>query len=316
MTYYYYKIKNMNVSFISAPNAVHQHYPIQPAGVGGGSPKSYTGPMRLRNVSGTEGTLTIKFGYNSSGDADPSVDYSIDGKSWTTVTYPNTVTIQVPDGGWAQFRSDGTTANSSKSLQLSMNVDFVAEGMLTSLSSKEGYEELTTIDTKFYNLFENASNLVDASGLSIGSVSTFSGHMNSMFRGCTKLTKPFDFSGVTTLGNVSYSNMFINMFYGCTSLVEPLATYNIANGLSGNMLGLMRNMYENCSNLSYAYTLGGVVVDGQEQPYSVYQSMLKNAGTSVTGDKIIYCPNQEVYDAYPKSDTHYTPSGWTVQVMQ
>lgn len=51
MTYYYYKIKNMNVTFISAPNAVHQHYPIQPAGI--------QGVQSLQETQGEQGLQTV-----------------------------------------------------------------------------------------------------------------------------------------------------------------------------------------------------------------------------------------------------------------
>lgn len=44
----------MNVSFISAPNAVHQHYPIQPAGLQG-----LQGVQSLQETQGEQGLQTV-----------------------------------------------------------------------------------------------------------------------------------------------------------------------------------------------------------------------------------------------------------------
>lgn len=50
MTYYYYKIKNMNVTFIAAPNAASKPYPIQPAGI-----QALRGVQSLQETQGEQG---------------------------------------------------------------------------------------------------------------------------------------------------------------------------------------------------------------------------------------------------------------------
>lgn len=333
MTYYYYKIKNMNVSFISAPNAVHQHYPIQPAGIGGGSnPQPDNDYFKLRNTGETDGTLTVKK-YNHPDTVQYRLDleYSTDGENWTACEFTSTTattdvfSVAVPKGTYVCFRGDnvrGITAdNYSAWTMFAMDVPHVAEGKLTTLISKESYSEVTSLYRYAFNgMFREDANLLSAENLSFDNVTTLnsdsnSGAVQSMFALCTSLTTPPDMSGITdAAGTISPSNAwrtFRGMFAGCTSLTEPAKIYNVTAALGttdGLGYGAFNSMYNGCSNLSYAYTPNVPISNA-----NVYDGFLYNAGTAVTGDKIIYCPTQEVLDAFPVAKV---PSGWTLQVMQ
>lgn len=315
----------MNVSFISAPNAVHQHYPIQPAGIGGGSPKSYTGPMRLRNVSNTAGTLTVTKSFHpSSGAYQLNLEYSTDGENWDTCGFNSDVfSVQVPAGGYVCFRGDnprGITADDKSARTVfSMDVQHVAEGKLTTLISKASYSEVTSLERyAFHHMFLQNTNLVTAENLSFDNVTTlgstsYMGPVSEMFSGCSALTTPPDMSGITDVAgiNAGYKTYTMNgMFSGCSSLTTPAKIYNVVT-VSSYPEPVFGSMYSRCSNLSYVY-----VANVAGLSYEYYQSFLYNAGTSVSGDKIIYCPTQAVYDAFPKTDTRVVPAGWTVQVMQ
>lgn len=103
-------------------------------------------------------------------------------------------------------------------------------------------------------MFENCTNLTDASGISFvvnnGSITTDCRYVfANIFKGCKKLTEGPDLSLVKTCTGSGFqqgSGMFYQAFMSCTSLVTPpaLPPFTVVFSM------VYRNMFNNCTSLA------------------------------------------------------------------
>lgn len=285
--------------------------------------------FKLRNVSNNVGTFTIKLVKHPN---QPNLKYSFDGENWENVTFANNLfSVSVNPKKYVCFKGNnvyGLNGNNYNAITfMKMDVPHNVEGKLTTLLSEDNYGQITTIPRYgFKSLFgyydDHNTNLISAAKLSFDNITTIEGDSNGggckgMFSGCSALTTPPDLSGITTLSTTTASQSMVSMFASCTSLTTPAKIYNITTIVTNyNSYSCgVANMYIGCTNLSCVYTTNTTSFSGGLYGGN-YDNWLYNAGTSATGQKTIYVPNQTVYDAIPKTNTNIVPSGWNVAIME
>ena len=111
-------------------------------------------------------------------------------------------------------------------------------------------------------MFENCTNLIDASGISFvvddGSITTDCRYAFArIFKGCTKLTEAPDLSLVETCtgtGQYQGGGMFYQAFMNCTSLVTPpaLPPFTVVFGM------VYRDMFRDCTKLANTPQMGHI----------------------------------------------------------
>lgn len=188
--------------------------------------------FRVTNVDTTSGTLTI----NGSNNLGCNIEYSTDGVNWTTADSNAPFSLTVPSGANVYMRgTNNSMATGYSSSPTARPIHFdklhTVGGNIFSLINKTDYSTMTSVGGNiiFYGLFYNDTNLVSVDDLNLGNVTTMSGAqkaMNSMFYGCSSLTKGLDLSGLTTLdsgiNNDGYAAM-AHMYRGCTSITSVTA---------------------------------------------------------------------------------------------
>ena len=203
-----------------------------------------------------------------------NVEYSLNDGTWTTWDSATTLSVVADDK--IRFRS--STNTSYNGLTISSTGRFDVEGNSMSLFYGDNFIDKTTFpgaSYNFQNLFNGNTYLVNAENLILPAISlTAWGTYQSMFEGCTSLTKAPELPA-TTMGSGSYQSMFKgctslikapsilptttfgskfscyeSMFYGCTSLVN--APELPATTLKSSCYA---NMFNGCSNLNYVKCL-------------------------------------------------------------
>lgn len=200
--------------------------------------------------------------------------YSYDGLDWVTCTSP----LSIEGNRRAYIK---TSAYSSTDQTIGFSVKGKVGGDLSSFD---------TLENGFNGLFENNTNLTDASELIFPWDTLVDDCFKEMFRGCTSLIAPPKLPA-TTLANYCYYNMFRE----CTSLTtapELPATVLMGSCYYG--------MFYGCSNLNY----------------------IKMLATDISAD---YCLNNWVNGVSPTgtfvkaenavlpTGNNGIPSGWTVE---
>ena len=186
-----------------------------------GKDKNY---FRITNNTDAEGSINI---IKSGTPADLVLRIRTNGGDWSpSITFQETSTIPLPANGYVDFDGSeniyyGVLGYSGNIYKISADVKFSVSGDIMSLCSSDLY------NSAFAFLFQNARNLVDASGLILPSV-TEAKCYSSMFYGCTSLTTAPELPA-TTLADGCYQSMF----RGCSNLkyLKCLAT-NISTGSS------------------------------------------------------------------------------------
>ena len=179
------------------------------------------------------GTFTFTLPANV-GSTVTSVSYSTDGgTTWTdttTFSTSNSTTITTPTINandkvlWKGVSTSYTVDTTGSTF--SSTGTFNVEGNIMSMIYGDNFASQTTIPESSYmfrQLFANNSNLISAENLILQATTLARSCYNSMFYGCTSLTKAPTLPA-TTLVN----NCYQAMFQGCTSLttapVLPAAT--------------------------------------------------------------------------------------------
>ena len=167
-------------------------------------------------------------------DSKPSLQYSIDGGAWTDFTFSeNTATTpSVNTGQTISFRGDNSAFfkfvdMSAQTSNFSCSADCYLYGNIMSLLSASGYTTATSVgENALIGLFSENGHTYhihshDTKELVLPATTLANSCYNSMFRGCTALTRAPKLPA-TTLASVCYAAMF----YGCSSLnsVTCLAT--------------------------------------------------------------------------------------------
>ena len=191
---------------------------------------------------------TIKWSLNKSSPNHPkTIEYSLNGGEWTSITSTTGGTIiNVNAGDKIQFRGNNSQyAHSTTAYSGFKNstAKFKVEGNIMSLIDSTNFANLTTLESThtFYSLFFNCTGLTDASNLILPATALTNGCYYSMFDSCTSLTTAPELPA-TTLAEDCYVRMFI----GCTSLTTApvLPATTLASGCYGYM-------FERCTNLNY-----------------------------------------------------------------
>lgn len=186
-----------------------------------GKDKNY---FRITNNTDTEGNIRL---IKSGTPADLVLRIRTNGGDWSpSITFQETSTIPLPANGYVDFDGSeniyyGALGYIGNIYKISADVKFSVSGDILSLCSSDLY------DSAFAYLFQNATNLVDASGLILPSV-TATKCYQSMFAGCTSLTTAPELPA-TTLANLCCQSMF----RGCSNLkyLKCLST-NTSTGTS------------------------------------------------------------------------------------
>lgn len=196
-----------------------------------GKDKNY---FRITNNTDTEGSIRL---IKSGTPADLVLRIRTNGGNWSpSITFQETSTIPLPANGYVDFDGSeniyyGVLDYSGNIYKISADVKFSVSGDIMSLCSSDLY------GSAFAYLFQNATNLVDASGLTLPSVTAARCYSN-MFQGCTSLTTAPGLPA-TTLATYSYQSMFS----GCSNLkyLKCLAT-NVSTGSSSPTYNWVRDV--------------------------------------------------------------------------
>lgn len=171
-------------------------------------------------------TVGMKPYGNMSAEEVPHIAYSLDGVTWTQVTYPATDVytgnITVPASGKVYFRacdaSDASLAGTNATFSLSnekyikilCNSTFHVGGNIMSLLDGSGFESLTSVPRyAFYGLLMERDRLEDASALILPATELAEYCYASMFSGCTSLETAPELPA-TALASHCYDAMFDN----------------------------------------------------------------------------------------------------------
>ena len=231
----------------------------------------------------------------------PSVNVLAGGK----ILWKDTL-IPIGDGGIGSFSSTG---------------NFTVEGNLMSLLYGDNFANQTSLSGKGYafnHLFFNCTNLTNAENLSLPATTLATSCYNSMFNGCTSLTKAPSVLPATTLAEGCYEYMF----YSCDSLTTApqLPATTLANGC-------YNNMFSSCTSLTTAPTLPATTL--AERCYKDmfnYCTSLNNITCFATNISASNCTDSWVRDVAASgtftkaasmsswsSGKNGIPSGWSVK---
>ena len=145
------------------------------------------------------------------------ISYSSDnGETWTEGN-----SVSVNSGDKILWKGTMTPASSQGVGNFGSTGNFDVQGNAMSLLFGDDYKgqtDLTGKDSAFYYLFNNSTNLTDASNLSLPATILTEGCYSYMFAGCTNLTTAPELPA-TTLADWCYSDMF----NGCTNLTTAPA---------------------------------------------------------------------------------------------
>lgn len=249
-----------------------------------------------------------------------SYEYSKDNVTWTSAVASSSISANA--GEKVYFRASGlepTTSNGIGSFNIT-NGKCNVGGNIMSMAYGANFDGQTIIKNnyQFYKLFNECTNIVDASKLLLPATSLAPYCYQSMFAGCTSLTSAPALPA-TTLVDYCYSSMFNNctslvnapalpattleyncynyMFYGCTSLVTAPALP--ATTLASNCYN---NMFNGCSNLNY---IKAMFTTTPSTSYTRY--WVKGVSASGTFVKNSAATWADTFGA------NAIPSGWTVE---
>lgn len=171
-----------------------------------------------------------------------SYQYSKDKSKWSTAT--SSTSVSVNSGEKVYFRTKGITPSQSSG----MGHFFISNGnckiggnIMSMVYSNDFIGQTTIGQYQFVRMFEDCSNIIDASQLVLPSDNLPSYCYSSMFKNCTNLASASKLPAMV-LGMFCYDNMYS----GCSSLV-------IAPELPAIALQeyCYNNMFAGCSKLSY-----------------------------------------------------------------
>ena len=222
--------------------------------------------------------------------------YSKNGAAATTVENTADLSIDVAAGDTVAFYGNGTSITCYNETNITGGTAQVnAYGNIMSLVDEEGFATATTLpaDETFASLFSDNTNLLDASKLQLPATTLTESCYDSMFIGCSSLTKAPDLPA-TILTYYCYTFMFSlcssltkapdlpatilayhcyeEMFSGCSSLTK-------APELPATTLteSCYTYMFSNCSSLTTAPELPATTLTD-----SCYESMFRGCSSLTT----------------------------------
>lgn len=231
-----------------------------------------------------------------------SIEYSINGGNWTTVTSltnsasTGTNTITVTNGDKVRFRGTNSTYCGGTTMAYTnrfiTTARFDLHGNVMSLINSTSFANLTSFTDNYalLGLFYQQTGLTSASGMVLPATTLVERCYQSMFNGCTSLTTAPELPA-TNLVTSCYNSMFQN----CSSLTtapDLLASTLITN--------CYYHLFYGCSNLTYIKCTCTTRPSGTTYTNS-WTNGVASSGTFVK-----------------KSSTTWTtgangiPSGWTV----
>ena len=161
--------------------------------------------------TGSANSVTVTLSNN--GGNTPSVEYSIDGESWSSWDY-SAITLTPGESVYIRGNNpDGFSSSSSKFSKFSFSGSSTVSCEGNVMTLLDYTTPPTTIPSAYcyYKMFQGCTSLTTAPELSATTLSY--GCYNNMFSGCTSLTTAPELPA-TTLAVSCYSYMF----YGCSSL--------------------------------------------------------------------------------------------------
>ena len=213
-------------------------------------------------------TITLsKVGSPSAGTA----KYGINNTSPSTAyTYGNSISLSAGQKCYWTITSTTTAFSSSNYLKFTSTGKINAGGNLSSLIGGN-----TSIPRNycFFSLFRGCTNLIDASAINFGSITSFNSAtyaFSYMFYGCTSLTTAPALPA-TTLANYCYQYMF----YNCKLTTAPaLPATTLANSCYGYM-------FRNCKSLTTAPQLPATTLTS-----NCYSAMFYNCTSLTTAPEL------------------------------
>ena len=191
----------------------------------------------------------------------PTIEYSTDKQNWSTVTFDwstGNKTISIPTvlntGDKMYFRNDTgkfsyayyyNNVSNLAYIKFATNKNVNVGGDIRTLVNYRDVETSSITQGMFVYLFENNTNIVDASNLRLPYTTLVSYCYGNMFNGCTALTTAPALPA-TTLRTYCYDGMFLNCYSLTTAPALPattLATY------------CYNNMFYGCTSLTTAPAL-------------------------------------------------------------
>lgn len=239
-------------------------------------------------------TFTFTHGANNA-----TIETSLDGTNWTTITSSGTspITFSCPYGSKVHVKrsspsygiqeiiiTDNLSTSGNTQGTFTCNWNYKVMGDVTSLCGTR-----TVGNCEFATLFKNSTNLIDASGLILPSNVT-EGMCHEMFYGCTSLTSAPSLPA-TILNKLCYHAMFSR----CTSLTS--APDLLATSLAA---GCYEDMFELCSSLNYVKCLA-ISISATECT-SMWLNQVASSGTFV----------KDEFKTWPTGDSGI-PAGWTTE---
>lgn len=259
--------------------------------------------LRLKNVSNEAGIFSVT--KTGTGTNTSSMEYSLDGVTWTAYDFSTLPQIAVSAGANIYFRGNQFSNTRDTYFTFSMDVDHSVGGNIMTLYNYTTIDQQSSVQlSTFKCLFMNDTHLVDAKDLNFGLATSIIGNnfndnaggAYAMFSGCTALSTAPD---MTTLTTISYHGTR-NMFSGCTALAIAPDIRNVTSVSKGSLVYFL----ENCTNLSIAYAPNISTWNTS----TISTEWMKNAGSAVTGTKTLYCPTGLTI---PTDSTSGIPTGWT-----
>ena len=235
------------------------------------------------------------------GNDSDTIDYSLNnGSTWTTITPASGGTdITVSRRTKVLFRHTGAM----NGMKFSCDKAFAVSGNIDSLIHGDNFVQsgATMPQLAFTSLFKDATKLVDASHLYMGAYTKVEWYgCCEMFKGCTHLLTPPDFSSIT---DCEPNQTFDMAMQNCKCLKEPIDVGNVTKmgwrGLFGE--------YSGCSQIDKAI-LPNFANKANTEWWSVFGDFLSNTYPSGT-----LLADASWYGLVPTSDTNIVPSGWSVQ---
>ena len=218
-------------------------------------------PMTIKAL--TDGTIevyrAIRYGYG--------IKYSVNGGD-KTVMDQETYTINVQAGDEVQFYGNGTNITDYGYINEGENIDktviggtakMKVYGNIMSLLDEENFATNTELPNPdqtsyFWKLFNENTNLTDASGLLLPSTTLATYCYGGLFYGCTSLT-----AGPELPATQMAKDCYSDMFNGCTSLTKApeLPATELAEKC-------YFRMFRNCTSLTSVYVKAGYAATQRE----------------------------------------------------
>lgn len=275
--------------------------------------------FRITNISNEAGEFSI--GVYSNG----TMEYSLDGVNWTSYDLTTKPSVNVNPNSNIYLRGTNFKNKQSGSV-INFTKDYTVGGNFMSLSNYATMGSVTTINNNnlIQRTFSNQTHLVSAADLNFGNVTTIGDNcLQEIFNGCTSMTTPPDLSGLTSVATYGLSNIFNscyslttppdlsgltsigsnglrNIFFGCISLTTGPDLSNVTS-ISQNGL---ESAFYGCSKISTVTTPN--ISDLTQN--NVLNNWLSNAGTEVTGTKVVNVPTGATITTNSYSGI---PTGWT-----